>query len=368
MNTTQEITFAPASKTEAKLRLAIIGPSGAGKTYSALAVATNLGKRIAVIDTERGSASKYADQFRFDTWQLTDYNPGNYVRALRAAVAAGYDVVVIDSMSHAWNGKGGALEMVDDAARRSKGNSFGAWRDVTPLHQSLMDEIVGAKTHVIATMRSKTEWSQERDEKGRTVIRKIGTAPIQRDGVEYEFDVVVDLDQDHVGVVTKTRCSDLSGVTIPKPGKQLADTLSRWLAGTSTEAAPKVVEASPDAQSPKGKPKAAPAKDSSASEILDGMQNAKSLLELNAWAKKGSILPDEVKAEARQVYARRRKELDARAKQIAEIVEATTDKQHRQEWIEYLGSQGIVEVDPASMTDSELKLAHEWIQQQNPVV
>lgn len=368
MNT--DIIFQKASKTESRLRLAIIGPSGAGKTYSALAIASNLGTRIAVIDTERGSASKYADQFTFDAVQLTDCNPTNYVRAIRAAAAAGYDVVIIDSLSHAWSGRGGALELVDDAARRAKGNSFGAWREVTPLHQSLMDEIVGAKIHVIATMRSKTEWSQERDEKGRTVIRKIGTAPIQRDGVEYEFDVVLDLDQEHVGIVTKTRCPDLSNATIPKPGKALASTLAKWLAGEPESVASPAVEpqqSEPTTEKPKIKAKKIPAADTSSSDIIEGMKSALNATELNAWAKKGAILPEDQKSIARQVYAVRRKQLDARAKQIADLMEMQKDKPTMQACIEYLGSEGIVETNWEQMSDQELGIAHGWMKDQNPV-
>ena len=130
--------FKKAVKSRSKLRLALIGPSGSGKTYSALAIAAGLGSNIAVIDTEHGSASKYADLFNFDVLELGSYSPEKYVEALKAAAAAGYDVVVIDSLSHAWMGKDGALEMVDRAAARSKsGNSFGAWREVTPQHNEI---------------------------------------------------------------------------------------------------------------------------------------------------------------------------------------------------------------------------------------
>src|SRR5690606_34635021 len=107
--------FKKATKSQAKLRMAITGPSGSGKTYTALSVGTPLG-RIAVIDTERGSASKYADLFDFDVLELTEYNPRNYIEAIRAACAGGYDVLIIDSLSHAWSGQGGVLELVDRAA------------------------------------------------------------------------------------------------------------------------------------------------------------------------------------------------------------------------------------------------------------
>lgn len=150
--------FKPAIKYGSKLRLAFVGPAGSGKTYSSLSVATGLGGKIAVIDTERGSASKYADLFSFDVLELESFAPETYVKALKAAEAAGYDVIVVDSLSHAWIGKDGALQLVDDYARREKGNSFGAWRHVTPKHNAMVDALTTCKAHLIVTMRSKTEW------------------------------------------------------------------------------------------------------------------------------------------------------------------------------------------------------------------
>jgi hypothetical protein len=228
------MSFQKATKKQAKLRLALIGPSGSGKTYTALTLATHLvpGGRIAVIDTERGSASKYADLFTFDVQEPESFHPRTYIEAIAEAQAAGYDVLVIDSLSHAWMGRDGALELVDKAAKRNpSGNSFAAWRDVTPLHNALVDALLATKLHIIVTMRSKMEYVQEKDERGKTVIRKVGLQPIQRDGLEYEFDVVGDMDVDNTLVVTKTRCSVLAGAVISKPGKPLADTLAHWLDG-----------------------------------------------------------------------------------------------------------------------------------------
>jgi hypothetical protein len=220
--------FARATKHQAKLRLTLDGPSGSGKTYSALAIGTALGGRIALIDTEHGSASKYAgDPFTFDTLKLDSFEPRRYVKAIKDAEAAGYDVLVIDSLSHAWAGKGGALEQVDQRAG-AKGNKFAAWRDVTPMQNELIDAIIGARLHVIATMRTKTEYAVDQDN-GKTTVRKLGLAPVQRDGVEYEFDLVGDLDLNHNLHITKTRCKALDDVVIAKPGAQLAATLKAWL-------------------------------------------------------------------------------------------------------------------------------------------
>lgn len=234
--------FRPASKRQAKLRMALIGPSGSGKTYTALLVATHLvpDGRIALIDTERGSASKYADEFAFDVAELDSFHPQRYIEAIHAAEEAGYDVLVIDSLSHAWSGKDGALELVDRAAKRSpSGSSFGAWREVTPLHNALVDAILQSRCHIIAAMRAKMEYTQERDDRGRTVVRKVGLQPIQRDGLEYEFDVVGDLDQEHTLIVSKSRCKQLADAVIPRPGAQVAEVLRAWLAdGISAEPAP----------------------------------------------------------------------------------------------------------------------------------
>lgn len=220
--------FQKATKKQSRLRLALVGPSGSGKTYSALAIGSALGSKVALIDTERGSASKYAgDPFDFDTLALPTFEPLTYVEAIDAAAAAGYDVLIIDSLSHAWSGKGGALEQVDNRGNGS-GGKFAAWREVTPMHNALVDAILSAPMHVIATMRSKTEYAVEQDG-GRTKVVKLGLAPVQRDGMEYEFDVVGDIDQKHVLRVTKTRCRDLDDAVIPQPGAQVAETLKVWL-------------------------------------------------------------------------------------------------------------------------------------------
>jgi hypothetical protein len=236
------MAFQKASKKNSKLRMALIGPSGSGKTFTALRVARGLGGRVAVLDTERGSAAKYAGDFDFDAQDLEHFAPKDYVRAIHEAEAAGYDVLIIDSLSHAWIGKGGALEMVDQVTKRTRSNnSFGAWKEVTPEHMAMVDAIIRAKLHVIATMRTKTEYVVQADERGKNAPKKVGTAPVQRDGVEYEFDVVGDLDNAEM-VVSKTRCSVLAGAVIKQPGEDLGRTLKAWL----TDGAP-VEETPPSA-------------------------------------------------------------------------------------------------------------------------
>lgn len=233
--------FKKAVKESAKLRLAIAGPSGSGKTYSALAIATAFGGSVAVVDTEHGSASKYADLFDFDVAEMhAPYHPDKYVKAIHDAAEAGYNVIILDGMSHAWNGTGGLLELVEEAAKRMKNpNTYAAWKDVTPIQNRLIEAIVSAPIHLIATMRSKQDYVQSRDEKsGYTTIRKVGMAPVQREGFEYEFDVFFDMDIDNNAIVTKTRCSALTGKVIPQPGAQVAKTLMAWLSTDPTSPAP----------------------------------------------------------------------------------------------------------------------------------
>lgn len=246
-----------ATKEQAKLRLALIGLAGSGKTYSALAIATALvpGGRVCVIDTERGSASLYADRFSFDVIELESHAPENYVEAIEHVEANGYDVCVIDSLTHAWAGKDGALEQVDKAQRRNgSGNSFTAWRDVTPKHNALVEAMLRTRMHLIATMRSKMEYVLELDERTKKQVpRKVGLAPIQRDGMDYEFTVVGDMDLEHRLIVTKSRCLGAVDVgdVIEKPGEKLAAKLRTWLnSGVAPAPRPAPVEKKVEAPPP----------------------------------------------------------------------------------------------------------------------
>lgn len=230
-----------ATKSESKLRMALVGPAGSGKTYTALSVGSNLAKRILVVDTETGSACKYADLFGFDVIELESFEPRNFVEAIRAAEEHNYELLIIDSLSHAWMGKGGILEMHGDAEKRIK-NSFAAWRDVTPEHQRLTEAILQARCHVIATMRAKTDYSMDKDDKGRTQVKTVGLAPVQRDGMEYEFDVVAHLDIENNFIVQKTRCPALSGKIFQRAGAQVAGILEAWLEGVPQNTVVKMPE------------------------------------------------------------------------------------------------------------------------------
>ena len=242
--------FQKATRKSLKARLALVGPSGSGKTLTALKIAKGLGGRVAVIDSEHRSASRYAgdpDVPTFDVCELSSFAPQTYIAAIREAEKEGYDVLIIDSLSHAWAGKKGALEQVDLATARSRShNSFSdGWRAVTPLQNELIDTILGSAMHVIATMRVKTEYIPEKNAKGQMVPRKVGLAPVQRNGVEYEFDIVGDLDAEHNLVIGKSRCRALAGEAIAQPTEALGQQLKTWLDEGEPEDAEAIEKADP---------------------------------------------------------------------------------------------------------------------------
>lgn len=225
--------FAPATKRSARARVAFDGPSGAGKTWTALEWATVLaeGGRVALVDTERGSASLYAARFSFDVIEMQPpYHPQRLTDLIKAAEVNGYAVLVIDSLTHFWSGDGGVLDIVDDASTRSGGNKFAAWKEGSPVQRDMIDAVLAADMHVIVTMRSKQEWVLEENERGKKVPRRVGMAPEQRAGLEYEFTMVGDLDLSHTLVFSKSRCDRLSDVVV-KPGEACAaaETFRSWL-------------------------------------------------------------------------------------------------------------------------------------------
>jgi len=311
--------FAKAQKHQVKLKLAFVGPAGSGKTYSALSVGCSLAKlvgtQVAVIDTERGSASLYADVFDFDVLELESFSPLAYVEAIKTAEREGYGVIIVDSLSHAWTGRDGALEQVDRAAKREQGNSFSAWRHVTPHHNAMVDALVSSTSHLIATMRVKTEYVLETNSKGKQVPRKVGLAPIQRDGLEYEFSVVGDLDIDNGFTVTKTRCSILAGQYIERPGAKIAEQLITWLRSGAPESE------RPPAQGPSAETVAA-GSTSALELVLESIANAPHEAALHAISRQAAAFVGADRDAARSAWARRRDELRAAAAPTEDEVEA----------------------------------------------
>jgi AAA domain len=247
--------FSEATRQKLKLRAAIDGPSGSGKSVTALRFAHVLasGGRIFAINSEVGGLQLYAGEtfdgdgpFHFLNAKLTSFAPTEYTAAIEEAGREGAAVIIIDSLSHAWEGADGALEQVN----KKGGNSFTAWKDVTPQHRRMIEAILQSPAHVICTMRSKTEYVLEENEKGKQVPRKIGMAPIQRSGAEYEFDIYCSMDWSHLMTVAKSRCRAVDGQIVMKPGGNFMKPVIAWLEGgavVTPDAAPAVLRAT-DAQ------------------------------------------------------------------------------------------------------------------------
>lgn len=200
------IQIRKAERTKSKLRLAIAGPSGSGKTMGSLKLAQGLGGKVCMIDTERGSGDLYSDLYSYDIISLEPpFKPDVLVEAVRVAEAAGYDVIIVDSLSHFWADEGGMLDMADKMQAAGK-NRFTLWADITPQHRRLVNALLNSPKHIIATMRSKQAYEMEKDEKtGKSSVKKLGLAPVQREGMEYEFTVFFDVDQNHNATASKDR-------------------------------------------------------------------------------------------------------------------------------------------------------------------
>lgn len=223
--------FEKAMRKKAKLRLALTGPSGSGKTYSALLVAKGIGGRIAVLDTEKGSASLYSDVADFDVLEMDPpFAPERFIEAITAAEQAGYDTLVLDSITHEWSGVGGCLELVDTIAKaKFRGNTWSAWSEINPRHRLFLDAILRSPMHIIATMRSKTETAQV-EENGRKKVAKLGMKSEQRDGVEYEFTTVLDIGHEtHHAIASKDRTKLFSNADPVILSDQTGKQLLNWL-------------------------------------------------------------------------------------------------------------------------------------------
>jgi len=221
--------FQKAQKVVKKARIGICGVAGSGKTLTALKLARSLGKKIALVDTENNSSVLYGDRIDFDVLNLEPpFEVSKYIEAIHTAESAGYDVLIIDSLSHAWTGEGGVLDMHEKAATAAKGNSWAAWREVTPLHNAFVDAMLGANLHIIATMRTKTAY-EVTDSDGKKKPVKVGLAPVQRDGMEYEFTAVLDLTVDaHIATASKDRTRLFDGKHFT-PAPKTGETLREWL-------------------------------------------------------------------------------------------------------------------------------------------
>lgn len=219
-----------AQRQKAKIRVGMSGPAGSGKTYSSLLMAKGIVSsmdKVAIIDTENGSADLYSNLGDFNVFPLqAPYNPERYIEAIDECIKAGMELVIIDSASHEWDGKGGCLEINDLIAKtRFKGNTWAAWSDTTPRHQSFIEAITTAPVHIITCARSKTDMIQTDDKK----IKKVGMKEIQREGFEYEPTINFTLDRDgHYATASKDR----TGIFIDKDpfviNEEVGKVLKQW--------------------------------------------------------------------------------------------------------------------------------------------
>lgn len=275
-------SFKPAQRRNAKLRLAISGTSGGGKTYSALLLSKDFGTKIAVLDSERGSAEKYAgepDLPQFDHCNLEEKTIQEYLEKIKEAAEAGYEVLIIDSYSHSWVS---ALEAVD----KMGGNKFSnGWKEISPLVRKLVDAILSYPGHVIATMRSKADFAVE-TVNGKATPKKVGMATVARDGTDYEFDVMIDLTPEGGLSISKTRCKALAGQLftrddVPKIGRLL----KKWLNEGAAESAVGIW-----------------------GNKIRFAQSDEELFTLAAGMKAAQLTPEEL-SEIRPIYVNRKKEL-----------------------------------------------------------
>ncbi len=241
-------------------RLALMGPASSGKTFTALRVARSLlemlpeeRRRVAVIGGEARAAAKYVRDFPdLKIWfhQPREHSPATYTWMMREAERQGFGCLIVDSLSHAWSGLGGALELVDSNTQQAgNGNKFtSGWSVVSPIQNTMIDTALAVRCHVIACLRVKTEYQMVKNQNGKLVPEPVGLKPIQREGVEYEFDVLCSLDAGLNCSVIKTRCKALRDKSWKEAGeKNLGKAFAKWLGAGEGDLERAAEEAEPEA-------------------------------------------------------------------------------------------------------------------------
>lgn len=236
-----------SQRKSAKIRLSLQGPAGSGKSYSSLKIAQGLIgdlSKVAVIDTERGSANLYAHLGAYYVLDLDEpFTPEKYIEAIKLCENSGIECIIIDSISHEWSGKGGILEIHEKTTSAMRiPNSFTAWATVTPRHQAFIDAILQSKCHVITTIRTKTEYViSERN--GKNVPQKVGMAAVQRDGFEYEVSISLDLDDEHMALSSKDRTGLFSNNGKFRITTETGKLIRDWCnSGASTESVSELIK------------------------------------------------------------------------------------------------------------------------------
>lgn len=217
-----------ATRQKAKIRLGISAVSGGGKTYSALLIAYGITKdwdKIALIDTENGSGDLYAHLGSYSVLPLqAPYTPESYIKAIKACEDAEMEVIIIDSITHEWDGKGGILEISNSMA----GNSYTNWAKLTPRHQSFIDSILQSKCHIITTVRRKQDYEMTTNSMGKLVPQKVGLKEVTREGFEYELTLNLELDTTHNATVSKDRTNLFAGQPQFIPSIETGEAIRNW--------------------------------------------------------------------------------------------------------------------------------------------
>jgi hypothetical protein len=203
-----------ATRQKAKIRLGLSAVAGGGKTYSAILIAKGLAKgdlsKVAIIDTENGSADLYANLGNYNVLTLeAPFSPERYINAIKECENAGMEVIIIDSITHEWDGSGGILEISNSMA----GNSYTNWAKLTPRHNNFINSILQSKCHIITTVRRKQDYEMTTNSQGKLVPQKIGLKEVTREGFEYELTVNLELDTKHIATTSKDR----TGLFMDKP-------------------------------------------------------------------------------------------------------------------------------------------------------
>lgn len=218
-----------ATRTKSKIRLGLSAVSGGGKTYSGILIGKGLCggdvSKVAIIDTENGSADLYSHLGDYNVFTLeAPYTPERYIDAIRACEIAGMEVIIIDSITHEWDGKGGMLEVMDSMT----GNSYTNWAKLTPRHRSFIDAILQSKCHVITTVRRKQDYEMVLNDKGKLMPQKVGLKEVTREGFEYELTINLELDTKHYAVASKDRTGLFMGLPEFIPSEETGKKILDW--------------------------------------------------------------------------------------------------------------------------------------------
>lgn len=224
--------FMPPTAAGLYSRTALIGPANGGKTWTALVLASALGPKTGLIDTEHRAAAKYRRQFPFLHMPMDTFNPRDLTEAVADAAVQRINPLIVDSWSHFWEGSEGMLEQVDKAtAAAGRTDKFGAgWKEMRPVERTMVEALLSYPGHVIVTLRTKTEHVLERNERtGKQEPKRIGLKPVQRDGLEYDFDIIFDMSDSGTAVVSKSRMPELNGEVFVKPGDAVGARIRAWV-------------------------------------------------------------------------------------------------------------------------------------------